>query len=163
MTLTNKIQEKNNNLPLTDFDLGVLLERTRSVYSRMRELELAQYNITPEQAAILNTLQSKGGSVTNREISTTIIRQYHSVTSIVNRMLKIGLVRRYKNHNEKKFRISITKKGKSIYEKVPRHSIEMIFSDLTFEEKQQLASSLQKLLNKGREMLGMDHILPFLT
>jgi len=62
MALRNVISEDSihGQSSLTDFELGVLFERSRSAHSRMRELELAQYGLTPEQAAILHTLQSKG-------------------------------------------------------------------------------------------------------
>lgn len=65
---------------LTDFELGVLFERTRSAYSRVRELELAQFGLTPEQAAILHTIQSKGSFVTCEEIANAIIRQLSKTT-----------------------------------------------------------------------------------
>jgi DNA-binding MarR family transcriptional regulator len=163
MDRAKDLQVDENDGILTDYDLGVLLERTRSAFSRMRELELAQHNLTPEQTAILHTIISKGGSATCEEIASDIIRQYHSVTTIVNRMLKIGLVRKEKKPNQKKFLVYITEKGESMYENVPRNSVEMIFSELSREEKRQLATSLQKLLNKGREILEIDRVLPFLS
>jgi DNA-binding MarR family transcriptional regulator len=135
----------------------VLLERARSAYSRMRELELAKYGLTSEQAAVLHTLQSKGGSATNSEIAYAIIRQYHSVASIVSRMEKIGLVKKKRSENGVKYTVSITEKGKRDYEKVPRNSIKMFFEDLSVEDKEYLAKILQKLIGKGRNMLGMDY------
>ena len=152
-----------DNINLTDFEVGVLFERARSAYSRVRELELAQFGLSPEQAAILHTLQSKGSFATCEEIANMIIRQYHSVTSIVNRMEKNGLVEKIKTKKGRRYLISITQKGENLYNSVPRNSIKMTLSVLTPEEKQQLTLYLQKMLSKGREMLGMDNKYPFLN
>lgn len=159
----HKGEVDTDNFTLTDFELGVLLERTRSAYSRIRELELAQFGLSPEQTAVLHTLQSKGSFATSDEIANTIIRQYHSVTSIVNRMEKNGLVEKVKTKKGRKYLISITQRGENLYNSIPRHSIKMILSGLSPEEKQQLTISLQKMLSKGREMLGMDNKYPFLS
>jgi DNA-binding MarR family transcriptional regulator len=154
---------ESNLAPIREFELGVLLERARSAYSRMRELELAQYGLTPEQAAVLHVLQSKGGSSTNEELASTIIRQYHSVASLVTRMEKAGLVKKETMRDRNKFTVSITKKGARIYGQVPRNSIKMIFADLSIQDKQYLAKILQNIINKGRNMLGIDQVLPFLS
>jgi DNA-binding MarR family transcriptional regulator len=160
MDLDHTTGEPDINLSMIkDFELGVLLERA---YARMRELELAQYGISSEQAAILHTLQSQGGSATNDEIANIIIRQYHSVASIISRMEKIGLVKKEQSKKSKKFIISITEKGITQYAGVSRNSICMYFEDLSPEEKLQLANALYKALRKGRKMLGLDDRLPFL-
>jgi DNA-binding MarR family transcriptional regulator len=162
--LDNKIREEDalNPASLTDFELGVLIERTRSIYSRMRELELAKYGFTPEQAAVLHVLKSQGGSAANDEIAKIIVRQYHSVASIVSRMEKLGLVKKEKSKGEKKFIISITEKGSDKYSKVPMNSITMVFETLSPEEKRQLTALLKKVMSQGRRLLGLDYKLPFL-
>lgn len=162
--MKKNIQENSINASsISDFELGILFECTRSTYARTRELELAQYGITPEQAAVLCTLQFKGGSATNDEIANLTIRQYHSVASIVNRMEKNGLVKKSKNENNRKFVVSITKKGTSKYSPIPRNSIRIFFKDLSPEEKQQLANILRKMMVRGRKMLGLDSKVPFLS
>ena len=158
-----RVDDNHNQSSLTDFELGVLFERTRSAHSRMRELELAQYGLTPEQAAILHTLQSKGGSTTIEELANTIIRQYHSVASIVNRMVKIGLVKKRKIEHRKKSTVFITEKGEKIYNQAPNKSLRIILEGLSAEEKQQFGVTLQKLLSNGRRGLDLDHRMPFLS
>ena len=160
--LTAKSQDPDPTLTV-DFELGVLLERARSVYARMRELEIAQYGLTPEQAAILHVLLTKGGSAANDEIANTIVRQYHSVASIVSRMAKQGLVKKEKVKNRQKYIISITPKGADTYGRVSRNSIKMIFMDLSLDEKKQMIALMGKVIAKGRGMLGLDHVMPFLA
>jgi len=164
----NKIREEDNtNLVLSiDIELEELLERSTSTLSRMRELELFQYGLTQEQAAILHILQIEGGLSTYNEIANIIVRQYHSVASIVNRMEKIGLVKKIRNKDNKKFIVSITKKGINKYTQIVqirRNLPRIFFEGLSLEQKQQLYPILQELLSRGRKILGLDSKLPFLS
>jgi len=165
MTLEKEIpgNKKSHLITIEDIELMVKLERSRSILSRMMELELefARYGITPEQAAILDALESKGGSATNMELANIIIRHYHSVVSIVNRMVKSGLVKKNVIRNQKKTLITMTEKGKTIYKELPRNAIAAFFASLSIEEKRQLGSILQQLIVKGRDSLGLD--LPFIS
>lgn len=140
----------------------VLLDRAKTTLVRMRELELAQYGLTRGQASIIHTIHVAGGSATAQEIANTIVRQYHSVVSIVSRMEKAGLVKRKKLKGMKTYTISITKEGWEKFEQLPGKSVKMFFEDLSPEEKRQLAVILQKTLNKGRRLLGLDVTLSFL-
>jgi DNA-binding MarR family transcriptional regulator len=72
-------------------------------------------------------------------------------------------VKKVKNGDNKKFVIMITEKGITKYWKVSRNSLKILFDDLTPEEKLQLRSKLNKVLNTGRNLLCLDSKLPFLT
>jgi DNA-binding MarR family transcriptional regulator len=110
----------------------------------------------------LTLLLDKGGSATMHEISNITMRQHNSTSTLIKRMLKQGLVGKEKMSTGKRYKISITKKGQSIYEKVTRISINMAFSALSPKEKQRLAACLRQLIDKGRDMLGLDQTFPFL-
>jgi DNA-binding MarR family transcriptional regulator len=145
-----------------DKKLWILFDRARSLISKAREIELVQYGLTPEKSALLSTLQTLGGKATHDEIADVLIRNYNSITILVNKMQKSGLVKKEKSTKGRKTIISITPKGKEIYENISTKSIEMAFSDLSPEDKQRLISILEQLITKGRFMLGMDYKLPFL-
>lgn len=156
------IDNKGKNLITSeDIELTIKLERARSIISRMMELELARHGLTPEQAAILDALESNGGITTNVELANIIIRHYHSVVSIVNRMEKSGLVKKSTVKGQKKFLVTMTEKGETIYRSMPRNAISVFFSALSVEDKSQLDLILQKLISKGRDTLGLD--LSFLS
>jgi DNA-binding MarR family transcriptional regulator len=146
-----------------DFELWKLLDHTHSALSRSRELELAQYGLTPEQAGVLRTLLEKGGSTTNAEIADVMIRQYNSITTLVNRMENSGLVKKEKSAKNRKFTVSITPKGRQISERVTTNSVNLAFSGLSLKEKQKLTSYLENVVEKSRSMLLMDQKLPFLS
>ncbi len=111
-----------------DFELWILLDHARFAISRARELELAQYGITPEHAAVLHTLMTKGGCATIHDIANITMRQHNSVSTLIKRMVKQGLVRREKSSADKKHNILVTEQGRSVYENMTRVSIHMAFS-----------------------------------
>jgi len=159
MTAENFKMDPNREL---DNYLWIALQRARSVVSRARDLELAQYGFTLEQMSILHTLMISGGSATIDEIATTIVRQKNSVTTLVERMSRAGWVKKEKIKPNKKYRISLTEQANGILSHVPRRSIEMVFADFPTSDKQQLARYLEKIVNTGHELLGKNYIPPFL-
>jgi DNA-binding MarR family transcriptional regulator len=143
-------------------DIWVLLDRTHFAVTRSRLLELAQFNLTKEQAQVLYVLRFFGGSATMTQIASFTLRQHHSVSTLVKRMEKTGLLKKTKVHKNKVYKIIITKKGKDIYEKVTRESIEMVFSSLSSEDKRKLTSCLIQLQERANSLLGLDYQPPFL-
>lgn len=139
-----------------------LLEHSTSLISRARELELAQYGITMEQMSILHALLINGGSATIDEIASFTVRQHNSVSTIVSRMSKADLVTKEKQPHQKKYIVQITDKAREIAGSVPRKSIELMFTNLSQQEKGQLASCLEQLITTGHDVLGHNFNLPFL-
>jgi DNA-binding MarR family transcriptional regulator len=148
---------------INDHYLWGLLEHARSIVFRARELELSQYGITIEQMSILHALLIHGGTATLDEIATTIIRQYNSVSTIVNRMVALDLVRKEKLQHEKKFRVYITEKARKTVSNVPGKSIQMVFAKLTLEEKVQMATYLEQIMSTGHEIMGHNFSPPFMS
>jgi len=97
------------------------------------------------------------------QIAAFTMRQRHSVSTLVDRMEKAGLVKKVKIPNKKGYQVTITKKGNERYQNATAKSIEMLLSSLSSEEKQKLTEYLTLLLNKAREMLGLNHNPPFLN
>jgi DNA-binding MarR family transcriptional regulator len=146
----------------TDYYLWTLLQRARSVVARARNLELAQFGVTIEQMSILHSLVINGGSASVDEIAANIVRQKNSVTTIINRMVKLDLVKIEKSKTNKKYLIILTPKSQGIMDTVPRHSIEMIFSNFEPEDKKQMAGYLKQTINAGLGLLGENYVPPFL-
>ena len=119
--------------------------------------------LTREQASVLDELVRLGGSATSAELIEATMRQHHSVTTLINRMIKRGLVKKKKTSYKNKHLVSITEQGRIIYEQITRNSIEIAFSEFSEEDKQRLAEYLNMLVKKGRNMLGIDYKPPFLS
>ena len=148
---------------LNDAYLWGLLDHAMSLVSRARELELSQYGISLEQMSILHALLILDGSATIDEIASIIVRQHNSVSTLVKRMSNLGLVKKAKPINEKKYKVIITEKARNIVDSIPRKSIEMIFATLSLKDKEQLATYLEQLVMMGHEIMGHNHNLPFLS
>src|SRR3989338_6337152 len=99
-----------------DFRLWRFLDHTRYVISRLRELELAQYGLTPEQAYVLDILNAKGGSTTIGDIVDMTLRQHHTISTLIARMAKRGLVEKRPNpqHN-RTYDIVMTQSGMALF------------------------------------------------
>jgi len=74
------------------FNLWSLLLKTRRVLFRAREKELMPFGVTPEQGEILYINRAKKGNVSQMEIARLMAREPHTISSIIQRMEKRGLV-----------------------------------------------------------------------
>jgi DNA-binding MarR family transcriptional regulator len=143
-------------------DLWTLFDSAHFAVSRLRLLEIAQYGLTKEQAQILYIIQSHGGAVTMSQISDFSMRQHHSIYTLINRMIKVGLLKKTKTPKDRVFKIVMTSKAQNKYDKLRRDSIEMIFSSLKTEDRSKFAECLIELQKTARNMLGLDNKPPFL-
>ena len=146
-----------------DYDLWLLVAQVRQAMFRARRKELVQYNISPRQAAVLFAIQAIDGKATPAEISRWLFREPHSVSELLSRMEKRGLVRKVKDLKGKNLvRLVLTEKGcEAYYQSTKRESIHKIKSSLTEEERQQLRSCLQILRDKAVQVLRIEDEMPF--
>ena len=144
-----------------DQDLWLLLTRTRYAIFRAREKELMRYGISPEQAGLLFVVQALGSKSTPAAIARVIFRQPHTVSALVDRMARKGLVKKLKDLDRKNLvRVSMTEKGRKAYEQSSKRGpIHRIIAVLTPQERNDLKLYLQKLMRKAREELGLDRDL----
>ncbi len=155
-------KKKNDQGVMNPIEIWILLDRARFAIARLRGMELTQFGVTIEQSSILRTLYEGGGSLTTKELEEDNMRQPNSISILVNRMIKMGLVKREKTKSGKRYKIILTQEGENVIKKVTLASIEMTFSSLTIIEQQHLAEYLNKLLESARELLGIPHRPPFL-
>jgi DNA-binding MarR family transcriptional regulator len=160
---TNKKVKSSEHSIRSDFDLWVLLEQTRFAICRAKELELAKINLTISQASVLYTLRVKGGEASQKEIAEFTMRQHHSVSTLINRMIQRGLLKKVKYSGDKGTKITMTEKGQELYNGITDVAIAMVFSTLKKEDKAKLAENLAVLRSKARSLLGMDYVPSFLT
>ena len=149
-------QSKRNYVPADeDFKLRRFLGHTSYVISRLRELELAQYGLTPEQAYVLDILTVNGGVATIGQIADMTLRPHNSVSTLIARMAKKSLVKKKRSASDKRsYEIVITREGQDLFSKVTRKSIEAAFSILSKEDKKVLGATLARLLDRAYELSG---------
>jgi MarR family transcriptional regulator, organic hydroperoxide resistance regulator len=141
-----------------DQDLWFLLTHTRYAVFRAREKELQRYGVSPEQVSLLFVVQALGNKATPAALSRHILRQPHTVSALVDRMAKRGLVKKVKDLDRKNLvRVVITEKGKQTYElSTKRGPIHRIMGSLSEKEKKEFRSYLERLLGKARKEIGLD-------
>ena len=131
---------------------------TERTIFKVREKELAQYGITVEQAAVCFYIQIIGDRATSAELSRWVLREPHTISMIVARMEKKGLVRKIRDLDRNQVRVVLTETGQqAYYQSTKRESIHRIFSSLTVEECKQMRLYLNKLQDEALRELGMWH------
>ena len=141
-----------------DQDLWLLLTHTRYAIFRSREKELQRYGVSPEQVGLLFVVQALGNKATPAALSRHIIRQPHTVSALVGRMARRGLVKKVKDLDRKNLvRVVMTEKGQKTYElSTKRGPIHRILNSLSEDEKKVLKDILERLLTKARKEIGLD-------
>lgn len=146
-----------------DYRLWRLCHQTYDAMVRARANELRQFGISPVQATVLLILKAAKAPVTPADISRWLFRETHSVSELVNRMERKGLVRKVRDLERKNLvRVAMTEKGEEAYQRSREMKvIHTILSGLSPEERNSMVQHLEKLRHKAVTELGMDYKLPF--
>ena len=145
--LVNKEAAKRRESLNKNYGLWVLLNQARDSMHKAREKELAQYGISSSQAAVLFISNMIDAEVTPSEISRWLLKEPHTVSAIITRMEKQGLVKKIKGKGKNNsVQIALTKAGEEAYHNSEKiQSIKEITSHLTPEEILQLSALLTRL------------------
>jgi DNA-binding MarR family transcriptional regulator len=147
-----------HELPPPDeyFMLWILIAQTRDGLLRARERDYARYGISNERRAVLYIIQNNGGRATPVEIARDLFRELHSVTEMLKRMEKDGLILRCKGSGRSRVEVELTDEGRDVFNQSLRNETDKrIFSVLTPKERERLASSLWKVRRKVLQDLGI--------
>jgi len=146
-----------------DYDLWVLLNQVQSLMMNARDTELMEHGTTAMQAAVLFIINSIGEEAIPAEISRWLLRKPATVSGLLDRMEKAGLIERVKDLPRKNLvRIRLTEKGRQAYKQsLKREAIHKTMSCLSEEERKQLASILVKLRKRVTEVLRHREEIPF--
>jgi DNA-binding MarR family transcriptional regulator len=147
---------ETNSFSDRDYNLWILLNHTRHAIYRARELELNQYGLTAEQGRLLYVVHVLGDAATPTEIAKHVFRVSHTISSLVDRMEKKGLVRREKDPRNKKIvRIALTATGHDLLGRVTeRKSLHRIMEGLTETKRKQVQLALEILFHRAIQECG---------
>jgi len=154
----------NNKFKLDTYtrNLFVLFDQTRDTLIRAVELELKQSKTNFAQCHILYVLIQEKNGMTQGDLSKWVLRNLNTVSTLINKMEKEGLVKKTKNKEDGKVYVTLTQKGSEEWDEVGERAIFLTFSVLSEEEKKQLKVLLKKLRTRARNILGLDFKPPFL-
>lgn len=138
------------------FLLWVLIAQTKDGILKARQRDYARYGITDDRRAILFIIMNNGGSATPVVIARNLFRELHSVTEMVKRMEKDGLVERRKGTGRSKVEVFITQHGVEVFEQSHHNETDQrIFSALTKQERERLSTYLWRLRSRVLQDLGI--------
>ena len=146
-----------------DYLLMRLISQTRHLIQKARLKELAPYKISPRKAATLMTIVASGGEVSAYKIAKWFILEPSSISLLLQRMDKEGLIKRIKTQdNRRSYRLELTDKGSKVYNEVKSYeSFRRAMAVLTKEQRKQLKSLLTILRDGVLKQLGIGVKLPF--
>ena len=166
--MNRKAQNEIENIRTTKkydpaVNLYILLDQTDGIVTSAVELEIKHLKMTQPQVKVLTMLSRQDKPATLEELANWTLKEFNSVSTLINRMEKKGLVKKSKKNGDLKTYVTLTEKGSDLYHKqVTERSIHLIFDKLSPEEKKQLDSILKKVRDTTRDLLGLDYRPPFL-
>jgi DNA-binding MarR family transcriptional regulator len=120
--------------------------QTYTVLKKCEDQTIEEYGLTTEQFAVLGAIDYFGGPVKVTDIARWLERSTNSISMIVDRMVKVGLVRRVRSTGDRRVvHVVNTSKGKAALKPATLASLEhirKILSALSHEEKSTLLSLL---------------------
>jgi DNA-binding MarR family transcriptional regulator len=128
--------------------LWLLLNRVGPVLSLSQDLVYSKYGLTTEQFAVLASLKARG-PLRPVDLASLLERSPNTVSMLVDRMVKGGLVRRARDRKDRRaVHVSMTSKGREALEPAfPAgwEFIHKVVSPLSYDEQCALASMLETI------------------
>jgi len=136
----------------------ILLRQTYIAVSKCEEAAFAKVGITLQQYKVLMAIKYISDPVTPTDVARWLDRNSNSITLIIDRMEKDGLVERVRNLRDRRaLRLVITPKGQEIFDRATKPGWELmkrLMSCFSEEELQMFDGLLEKLGEKAFEELA---------
>lgn len=146
-----------NNLDSPQLKVWLLLHRNCSLITKAEDAVYATIDLTTQHQAVLLAMKYIRGPVTPGIIAQWLDRNTNSITTLVDRMEKVGLVRRVRNMRDRRsVRLVMTKKGKKALDEAEVLGWQLVQDILRIFSEKQL-ESLSELLQMVRNST-MDYI-----
>jgi DNA-binding MarR family transcriptional regulator len=160
--INDYLRRSNNTLSVNpSVALWMLLGRTSRLIIKARQRELDKYDISIDASAILLLAMTLKRQATPTMISKCLFLQRHTISQLLSRMERDGLVRRIKDLDRRNsIRIELTIKGHDSFLKTIKHrSTRSAMSILSPAEQTEMSSILTKLCEHTAKQLGLENPL----
>ena len=108
-SIADEIREEAAHLRILTF---LSFVQTADLVNRYLEIELARYPVGRTGFSVLHNLILHGGTMIPTSLSERVFRSKHAVTRVVDKLEKLGFVKRGNICSDRRFRkVSITKEG----------------------------------------------------
>jgi DNA-binding MarR family transcriptional regulator len=136
----------------------VLLRQAYNLVLRCEDRVFSEYELTTEQHAVLMAIKHISGPVRITDIARWLDRSVNSVSMIIDRMVKAGLVRRARDRKDRRtVFVTMTSNAEKAYVLASVAGwglIQEILSPLSDEDKRTLIRLLEMLRDKTYDYLG---------
>ena len=128
----------------------LLLRQVNSIIKRRGREILDEFDITPPQFVALQIL-TKQGSLTIGELGQELYLACSTITDLVDRMERNGLVARFRDDEDRRVvRIKVKEKGHRLINEVieaRREYLRRVLSDISSEDQEKMKYALEQLNN----------------
>jgi len=142
------------------------LYQTYTLLKQCEDRVVEEHGLTTEQFAVLGAMDYFVGSMNITDIAHWLERSTNSITMLVDRMVKAGLVRRVRSKSDRRVvRVAFTSKGKNAIKPATQASFQVIrkiLLQLSYEDRNNLLGLLGttkceilKYLNPGVDIEGV--------
>jgi len=125
------------------------------VVERAREIELSHVNVSLIQAMVLYALKLSREPLTPSRLARMLCREPHSMSALIDRMEKQGLVEKKHDLSRKNLvRVVVTPKGEEAFQRQRSvNTVANLTSTLTREEREALGTCVDKLRIRATELI----------
>jgi DNA-binding MarR family transcriptional regulator len=153
---------KTSVIPEGYGELWAMLNQVHWAMVRVTENALRPIGITMIQAAVLFLVKNARTPATPAQLSRWLFREPHTVSGLLNRMEKQGLIRKAKDLEKKNLlRVTLTEKGEKAYQwQSEMRVIHKLLSSLSPKQRNNLMTYLRTLRSSALDELVVRRQLP---
>ncbi len=141
-----------------DKGVWVLLRQTHNLVSRCEDRVFNEHGITTERHGVLMAMKHIDGPVRPTDVARWLDLSTNSISMIIDRMVKAGLVRRVRDRKDRRtVFLTMTSKAEKVYVLASAAGwglIQEILSPLSDKDKHTLIKLLETLRDKTYDYLG---------
>ena len=98
-----------------EINLAILLNQTNSIVSNAIELEIKRLRVIQPQVRVMTMLSRENRPITIDELAIWSLKEFNSVSTLISRMEKKGLVKKIRKKGDLKTYVVLTEKGSILY------------------------------------------------
>ena len=138
------------------FTLWVLIAQAKDALLAARQREYNRFDIKNERRAVLLAIQNNGGQATPSEIARYLFRKINSVSEMLQRMEKKGLIKKHKVPGKTTVVVKSTNKGQQVFDQSLNNEVDRrVLSVLSKKDREQLRSYLFIIRQQALRELGI--------
>lgn len=138
-------------------NLVFIIHQTHDMLRSCEDKVFGEEGLTTEQYSVLTAIKFLDAPVRITDVALRLVRSTNSVSMIVDRMVRAGLLRRTRDRNDRRtVFVTITSKAEALLETARpagQEFIQKILSPLSYEDKQDILEPLLKVQHEASEYL----------